>query len=81
MKKRIKKTKRTIHNKKFFSGLSIICWIVVPLAVITLLILEGLGLYRFTTERLIVLGVGILIILLPFFSEITVKNISVKRNK
>ncbi len=81
MKKRVKITKKNIHKKKNFGRLNLICWIVIPLAVIILLILDGLGLYPFTTERLIVLGVGLLVILLPFFSEITVKNLSVKRDK
>ena len=31
-------------------------------------------------ERLIVLGIWLLIILLPFFSEITIKDVSIKCN-
>lgn len=80
MKKRIM-TKKKGACKKGFSRFSVICWILVPLAVIILLALDGLGLYAFTTERLIVLGVGLLTVLLPFFTEITVKNLSVKRDK
>lgn len=79
MKKNEKLEKKIIHRKNF-GRLNLICWIVIPLVVIILLILDGLGLYPFTTERLIVLGVGVLVILLPFFSEITVKNLTVKRN-
>ena len=46
---------------------------------VILLILDGLGLYLFNTERLIVIGVLILVVLVPFFSEITIKNISLKK--
>ncbi len=81
MKKRINATKKGTNKKNRFVRLGIICWIVIPVAVMILLILDGLGVYAFTTERLIVLGAGLLVILLPFFSEITVKNLSVKRDK
>lgn len=55
-----------------------VCWIILPIALIALLILDATGIYTFTAERLLVLGVGLLIILLPFFSEISVKDVSVK---
>lgn len=81
MKKNKNSKKTGLRNMKRSGSLGLICWIVIPLVVIVLLILDGLGVYSFTTERLIVLGAGLLVILLPFFSEITVKNISVKRDK
>lgn len=74
------KKQRKIHKRKFLNSLSLICWIIIPLIVIILLILDGLGIYAFTKERLMVLGIGLLVILLPFFSEIHFKNISIKRN-
>lgn len=53
----------------------------VPISIVILLVLDALGIYTFNTERLLVLGVGLVTILLPFFSEITVKDLTVKRNK
>ena len=80
MKKRIAAKKNTA-KKRNARRLSLLCWMVIPVGVVALLVLDGLGLYRFTTERLIVLGIGLLMLLLPFFSEITVKNFSVKREQ
>lgn len=74
MKKRKSKTKK-------INCLCLICWTVVPLATLVLLILDGLCIYTFTTERLLVLGVGILILLIPFFNEISIKNITIKKEK
>ena len=85
---RIKKQPHTGRKVKHSPGktrptdyLKLVCWIVVPVIVIILLVLDALGVYVFNSERLMVLGIGLLIILLPFFSEITVKDLSVKRNK
>lgn len=58
-----------------------VCWIVIPLIVVILLVLDALGIYVFNGERLVVLGIGLLVILLPFFSEITIQDLSIKCNK
>ncbi len=58
-----------------------ICWFMFPLIGIALLVLDAIGIYSFTPMRLIVIGAIMLIILLPFFSEISIKDISLKRNK
>ena len=79
--KTVSKTKRKGNASRGRDCLKIVCWGIVPVAGIVLLVLDALGLYSFNTERLIVLGVGLLIVLLPFFSEITVKDITVKRGK
>ena len=75
---------RTSHtskkNKKALDRIYLICWRIIPLAVIILLVLDGIGLYPFNTERLLVIGCCILVMLIPFFSEITIKNISIKKN-
>lgn len=84
---RIKKqTRITVKNKrapkkKRVDYLKVVCWIIVPIIVTALVVLDALGVYTFNTQRLMVLGIGLLIILLPFFSEITVKDLSVKRSK
>ncbi len=78
----MKNTRRSHSGKNNRTDyLKIICWFIVPLIVTVLLVLDALGIYLFNTERLIVLGIGLLNILLPFFSEITVKDLSMKRNK
>ena len=64
-------------SRRNHSYIRLICWIIIPVAIITLLILDALKLYTFNTERLIVIGVCILAVLIPFFKEITVKNISI----
>lgn len=70
--KNLSQRKRRNHNY-----IRLICWIILPVAIITVLILDALKLYTFNTERLIVMGVCILVVLIPFFKEITVKNISI----
>lgn len=70
--KKRKKKKRSDHS-------NFICWALLPSVIIILLILDGLGLYPLNTERLLVIGVCILVILIPLFSEISIKNISFKK--
>lgn len=71
-----KKKNKKKHRK---DSSCFVCWIIVPLALICLLVLDGLGLYLFNTERLVVIGVCIIVVLIPFFSEITIKSISLKK--
>lgn len=78
------KTRKRTHiltKKRCKDYLKNVCWIIVPIIVVALLVLDALGLYIFNSERLMVLGIGLLIILLPFFNEISLKNLSVKRNQ
>ena len=77
----MKKGRKAIKIKKNRKLLRYICWIIVPVIITALILLDGLSIYEFNTERLIVLGIGLVVILLPFFSEITVKNFTVKRDK
>ena len=44
-----------------------------------MMVLDMLAIYAFTSERLRVLAICLAVILLPFFSEVTVKNFAVKR--
>lgn len=75
------KTRSGRHKKrKRLDGTHLLCWIIVPAVILTFLTLDALQLYSFNTERLLVIGTGILITLLPFFSEITIKNISLKKD-
>lgn len=76
-----KKTKRSRHRKRKRLGcIYLIYWIIIPLAISSILVLDGLGIYLFNTERLLVIGGCVLVALLPFFNEITVKNVSIKKD-
>jgi len=77
MKKRRKSSKK--RNK--IDPMRLICWLVVPTAMIAALTADAIGLYEFTNENLIVISLSLVVILLPFFSEIKIKDLSVKRNK
>ena len=74
-------TPKKRQKRKRITGISVICWGFVPISLITLLILDGCGIYIFSTQRLVVIGAGVLVMLLPFFEEITIKNFSIKKDK
>lgn len=67
------------RKKKRFNCINLICWIIIPAAMITLLVLDGLKLYIFNVERLIIIGACIFVVLIPFFKEITIKDFSFKK--
>ena len=71
--------KRNRRKKHSFIGL--LCWIIVPFAMIALLVLDGMGIYTFNTDRLLVVGVCVLVSFIPFFEEISIKNISFKKER
>lgn len=73
------KKKTTRKNGKLKSGIVLICWVIIPLALTALLVLDGIGLYKFNTERLLVIGACVLVVMIPFFEEITIKNLSIKK--
>ncbi len=66
-------------KKKKFNCIHLICWIIIPIAIITVLVLDALKLYTFNTERLIIIGTCIFVVLIPFFNVISVKDISFKK--
>ena len=61
--------------------MKIICWLVVPVVMVCLLVADALGVYTFTGENLVVLGACLCVVLLPFFSEIKVKDLAVKTRR
>ena len=81
MKKMTKKASGKRKKRKRANGICLICWIIIPLAILTVLFLDGFGLYLFNTERLLVIGACILVVLIPFFSEIAIKSVSIKKEK
>ena len=66
-------------KKRRINPINIICWFIIPSTVIVLLVMDGLGIYCLNTERIAVFAAGILATLLPYFSEISIKNISFKK--
>lgn len=58
-----------------------LCWIILPMIIAGLLILDALGIYIFNMQRLIVLGFGLMIVLLPSFNEFSIKDFSFKRSR
>ncbi|MBO7304778.1 MAG: hypothetical protein J6V09_06115 [Clostridia bacterium] len=77
----MKKTRRKRKKRKRIGCTHIICWTVLPIALVALLVLDALGFYTFNGERLLVMGACALVVLIPLFSEITVKSISFKRKE
>ena len=73
MKKSIRK------KKKKFDCMQLICWVIIPFAIIMMIILDGLRIYTFNTERLIIIGTCVFVMLIPFFKEITIKDFSLKK--
>ena len=72
---------KSANRKQRTDYLRYVCWIIVPIITFVLILLDGLGIYHFNKDRLIVLGIGLAVILLSFFNEITLKDFSVKRTK
>ena len=77
----MKKGHHKRSKKKRRNGIYLICWKIIPMAVTVLLILDGFGVYSFNTERLLVIGSGMLVLLIPFFSEIKLKDFSIKKGE
>ena len=72
---------RTSQRIKRLSKFNFVCWFIFPPFSIILLILDRFDLFELTTGRLIVLGALSVSIILPFFSDIKVGNLSLKREK
>lgn len=71
--------KQKEKQEKNISVLKILCWLIFPLICIGLLILDAVGIYAFSTLRLIVIGAGVAIVLIPCFKEIKIGEISLKQ--
>lgn len=66
------------RNNELFKIVSIIIAVIVMFAII---VLDAIGLYIVTYERLILIGMFVIILLLPFISEVSYKDFSLKINK
>ena len=85
MKKNKKTTPKmkseTVGKRKRRDAMRILCWGLIPVAAAALIVLDALDIYTFSKERLWVLGILLVVVLLPFFSEVTVKNLTGKRGR
>lgn len=61
-------------------SLALICWLLILPISIILLILDAVDVYSLNTERLILLGAIVIIFILPFYSEISIKDFYIKRS-
>jgi hypothetical protein len=75
-----KKASAKGKKKKHRHRICFVCWLVVPLVALAALVLDGLGIYPFTAERLLAIGACLFVLLIPFFNEITVKNVSIEKD-
>lgn len=69
------------QKRRYINGLKLFCWRIIPALIIALFILDALSLYHLTTERLILFGILALSLLLPFFGEIKVGEITLSNKK
>ena len=69
------------RKKKYINGLRIVCWGIIPLVVLAVAILDAMGVYELNTERLIMVGIFIISILLPFFGEIKLGDLTLTHKK
>ncbi len=72
--------KKKKDQKKYVDKFKRECWFVITPIMLILLVLEYLGKYTFTTERLIVLGVLLVVIILPYFKAIKIGDVSLDRD-
>lgn len=66
------------RNKKSINTLRWLCWFVWPILGLALILLDAFGVYVFSTLRLSVIGVIVVITLVPCFKEITIGEVSLK---
>ena len=69
------------RKKRYINGLRIVCWGIIPLVTLAVAILDAMGVYELNTERLIMVGIFIISILLPFFGEIKLGDLTLTHKK
>lgn len=65
-------------QKRNITVLKVLCWGILPLVCIALVLLDAFGIYTFSTLRLVAIGAGAVITLIPCFKEIKIGEISLK---
>lgn len=68
-------------KRKYITGLRIVCWGIIPALTVGLGVLDAIDLYPLTTERLILLGILLLALLLPFFGEVKVGELTLSHKQ
>ena len=66
--------KRVQRKQKQIDSMKPLCWIVLPVIIFAIILLDAFKIYSLTTLRLIIIGVLLMIVLLPFFSEISLSD-------
>lgn len=72
-------TQKQERKRQKIDKIKPLCWGVFPIIGTILLVLDALDIYELTTLRLVLLGTIAILVLVPFFSEITLKDFSFKR--
>lgn len=65
-------------QKKNITFLKILCWLILPLICLTLVLLDAFGIYKLSTLRLLTVGAGAVVMLIPCFKEIKIGEILLK---
>ncbi len=70
---------KEIKQENNINILKRLCWCILPPIGVLILILDAFGIYTLSSHRLIVIGIGMALPLIPCFKEINVGEISLKR--
>lgn len=65
-------------QKQRITILKLLCWLALPLVCVSLVVLDALGIYTLSNLRLITVGAGAAVALIPCFKEIKIGEISLK---
>lgn len=61
---------QNMKNNRSVDIIKIISWVIMPLIIISLLLLDAFGIFIFTSERLLIYGITVIVIFLPFIGQI-----------
>lgn len=70
---------KEIKQENNINILKRLCWYILPPICILILLLDAFGFYTLSTHRLIVMGIAIALPLVPCFKEISIGEVSLKR--
>lgn len=65
-------------QKRNITVLKILCWLILPIICLALVLLDAFNIYVFSTLRLITIGAGAVVTLIPCFKEIKIGEVSLK---
>ncbi len=70
--------KQEKKQDKKIAELKWLCWLIIPLVCLALVLLDAFGVYKLTSLRLITIGAGAAVTLIPCFKEIKIGEITLK---